>query len=152
MCFVKALNCEDSQFGCPLRALTFCMRIMVHARRWCGHQNEMLYIGRFHIGCFELRDNMHKVKKREIIRFTVIRFFLWTEMKEKYFINGTEHFLFIVLKFRRGKHRFILNRGGKFLKNCGAASVEDVSSVSPSYIALTKANARNISFETLYGW
>ena len=44
-------------------------------------------------------------------------------MKEKYFINGTEHFLFIVLKFRRGKHRFILNRGGKFLKNCGAASV-----------------------------
>ena len=45
-------------------------------------------------------------------------------MKEKYFINGTEHFLFIVLKFRRGKHRFILNRGSKFLKNCGAASVD----------------------------
>ena len=45
-------------------------------------------------------------------------------MKERYFINGTVHFLFIVLKFRRGKHRFILNRGGKFLKNCGAASVD----------------------------
>ena len=86
MCFVKALNCEDSQFGCPLRALTFRMLIMVHARVDAvtrAHRiidlsmlYEMLYIGRFHIGCFELRDNMHKVKKREIIRFTVIRFFL----------------------------------------------------------------------------
>ena len=54
-------------------------------------------------------------------------------MKEKYFINGTVHFLFIVLKFRRGKHRFILNRGGKFLKSCGAALVEEYNRVIKYY-------------------
>ena len=48
-------------------------------------------------------------------------------------INGTVHFLFIVLKFRRDKHRFILNRGGKFLKNCGAASVEEYNRLFKYY-------------------
>ena len=60
---------------------------------------EMRYTGRFHIGCFELRDDMYKVKKREIIRFTVIRFFFVNtdERDEREILyKGNRTFLFIV--------------------------------------------------------